>query len=154
MEINILALPVCWKFEGAAIRAGVVVEFADVRRIWIKLGSPCITDVLIGTVAIAIEFEQSRYREVLPLRIIILDSKEVGRTLVVILHEVELPHTFHGKVVGRLLLVKVLRLIKVLVSKERSTTRLPVLLIDIHVLPARLALSRYAAAHGKHGKTK
>ena len=50
----------------------IVIEFVDIRRIWIKLGSPGITDILIGSVAIAIQFKQARYRKILPLRIIIV----------------------------------------------------------------------------------
>ena len=58
-----------------------VIEFVDIRRIWIKLGSPGITDILIGSVAIAIQFKKARYRKILPLRIIIVGSKEIGRKM-------------------------------------------------------------------------
>ena len=71
-----------------------------------------------------------------------------------VLHEVELPHTLHGKVVGRLLLVETLSLIQALECKEIRTARLSVLLVDVHILPARLALSRRPTAHREHGKAK
>ena len=100
MEIHILALPVLRQVKGAAIGTRIVIEFADIRRIWIKLGSPGITDILIGSVAIAIQFKQARYRKILPLRIIIVGSKEIGRTLVVVLDEIKFPSAFHRKVVG------------------------------------------------------
>ena len=154
MEIDILALPVLRKFEGTAIRTRIVVEFTDVWRVRIKLGCPGITYILVGGITITIQFEQPRNREILPLRIIVVDSKEVGRTLVVILHEVKLPHAFHRKIVGRLLLVKALCLVKGLVCKESSTTRFAVLLVDIHIMPTRLILSRHAIADRQQGEAK
>ena len=154
MEIDILALPVLRKFESTTIRTRIVVEFADVWRIRIKLGFPGITYILVGGISITVQFEQPRYREILPLRIVIVGCKEVGRTLVVILHEVKLPHAFHRKIVGRLLLVKALCFVKGLVCKESSTTRFAVLLVDIHIMPTRLLLSRHAIADRQQGEAK
>ena len=71
-----------------------------------------------------------------------------------ILHEIKLPHTFHRKVVGRLLLIKTLRLLQILECEEIGTSRLPVLLIDVHILPARLTLSLRPTAYRKHDKAK
>ena len=71
-----------------------------------------------------------------------------------VLHEIKLPHTFHGKVVGRLLLIKTLRLLQILECEEIGASRLSVLLIDVHILPARLTLSQRPTAHRKHGKAK
>ena len=71
-----------------------------------------------------------------------------------VLHEIKLPHTFHGKVVCRLLLIKTLRLLQILECEEIGASRLPVLLIDVHILPARLTLSLRPTAYGKHGKAK
>ena len=38
--------------------------------------------------------------------------------------------------------------------EEIRTARLSVLLVDVHILPARLALSRRPTAHREHGKAK
>ena len=67
MEIHILALPILWKVEGAAIGTRIVVELADVWRIRVKLGGPSIAYVLIGSIAITIQLKQTRHREILPL---------------------------------------------------------------------------------------
>ncbi len=53
-----------------------------------------------------------------------------------VLHEIKLPHTFHRKIVGRLLLSKLCAFSKFSNAKEIGTSRLSVLLIDVHVLPA------------------
>ena len=154
MEIYILALPVLRQVKGAAIGTRIVVEFADIRRIWVKLGSPGITDILISSVAIAIQFKQARYWKILPLRIIKVGSEKIGRTLVVVLDEIKFPSTFHRKVVGRFFLLESLSLILILESKERSTARSTILLIDIYIMPSAGILRPYFAMTIKNHGTQ
>ena len=142
MEIHILTLPILRKIKSAAIRTRIVIDLTDIWRIRVKLSSPGVPDVLIGRVAIAIQFKQSRYREVLPVAIIEIRLEEVQRSLVVILHKVKLPRSLHGEIVDRQFLVKALRLAQILESKESCTPRLSILLVDIHIVPTSLVLSR------------
>ena len=150
MEIHVLALPVDWEVEGATIGTCVVVDLADVGGLAVKLGFPGIAHVLVGRVAIAVQLEDAGYGEVLPGGIVVVGLEEVRRTLAVVLHEVELPHTLHGEVVGRARLVVALCLVDVLESEEGRTARLPVLLVDVHVLPSGRVLCHGALpAEGK-----
>ena len=71
-----------------------------------------------------------------------------------ILHKVKLPHAFHRKIVDRLPLVKTLCFVEGLVCKESSTARFAVLLVDIHIMPARLVLSRHTIANRQQGEAK
>ena len=142
VEIHILTLPILRKIKSAAIRTRIVIDLTDIWRIRVKLSSPGVPDVLIGWVAIAIQFKQSRYREVLPVAIIEIRLEEVQRSLVVILHKVKLPRSLHGEIVDRQFLVKALRLAQILESKESCTPRLSILLVDIHIVPTSLVLSR------------
>ena len=95
MEIYFLSVPVVRQREGTAIRAGVVVQLANERRVVLKCGTPGIARVLINLIAIALYLEQSRYGEVHPLGVIELQREEILRSQVVVLHEVEAPLALH-----------------------------------------------------------
>ena len=152
VEVYILALPILRKFECAAIRACVVIDFADIRRLRVKLCFPRISYILVRGITIAIKLKQARHREILPIRIVVVGSEEVCRPLVVVLYEIKLPHAFHRKVVSRILLVKTLCFVHAFVSKEYSTTRFAILLIDVNIVPTQLALSCHASTHREQGE--
>ena len=64
---HLLPLPTGGQHELTAIGTGVVLRLADVWWIGVKGGRPGITDVLIDTVAVTIQFEKPGNGEVLPL---------------------------------------------------------------------------------------
>ena len=70
MEIDLLTVPVGGKLERAAVRACVVVGFADVGWIVVERRTPGIAGILVGLVAIALNLEESGYGEVNPLRVV------------------------------------------------------------------------------------
>ena len=105
MEEHLLTLPVGWQVELTTIGARVVVGLANIRGIALKGGTPSIAHILIDLVAIAIEFEESRHREVGPLGIVELQREEVLWGILMILDEMEFPHALHREESGRCTLV-------------------------------------------------
>ena len=134
MEIDFLTFPVGRQIEGAAIGTGIVVGLADIRGIALEGGTPGITYVLIGLVAIAIQLKESGHGEVHPLGIVVLQREEVLRGILMVLHEMKFPHTLHREETGRLGLVA-FRLLHTLKSEEVGTARLTVLLVHGWVHP-------------------
>ena len=134
MEVNLLTLPVLWQVEGATIRTSVVVGFAYVRRIVLKGCAPGITHVLINLVAIALNLEQTRNREIHPLRVVVLQGIESLRRILMVLYKVELPLTLHREVAIALLFVA-LSLVLILKGKEVCPTRFAILLVHTGISP-------------------
>ena len=146
VEVHLLTLPVLWQVECAAIRTRVVVHLAHVWRIVLKCGAPCITNILVYLVAIALHFEESWHWEVHPLRVVILQREETLRRILMILHKVEFPLTLHRQESLRSLLVA-LGLVFALKGKEVGSTRFTVLLVHSGVLPYRSLL---CTGHGEY----
>ena len=134
VEIDLLTLPVGRQIKGTAIGTGIVVGLTDIRGIALEGGTPGISHVLIGLVAIAIQLEESGHGEVHPLGIVVLQREEVLRRILMVLHEMELPHTLHREETGRLGFVA-LRLLRTLEGEEVGTARLTVLLVHVWVHP-------------------
>ena len=100
VEEHLLTFPVGRQVEGTTIGTGIVVGLTDIRGIALEGGTPGVTHVLIGLVAIAIELEESGNGEIHPLGIVVLQSEEVLRGILMVLHEVELPHALHREETG------------------------------------------------------
>ncbi len=130
MEVYLLAFPRSGDGDFLAIRTCIVVLLLNVRRIGFELRGPGVADVLIGSVAVAVEFKEAGYGEILPLRIVEVCLVEVGRSLIVVLHEIEFPLAFEREVTIALRLVVLLCGIDALKGEEvrmRSLHPYPVL---------------------------
>ena len=135
VEEHLLTVPVSRQFEGTAVGTGVVVRLADIRGIALEGRSPGIANVLVDLVAIAIQFEEARHGEVHPLRIVILQRIEAFRGILMVFHEMELPHALHGEETGRLRLVTFLGKVLILKGEEVGVARLTVHLVHLRVPP-------------------
>ena len=91
MENNLLTSPVVRQCELTAIRARIVLCLTDIRRIALESRTPGIADVFIDTVAMTVQFKEPWYREVLPLRVVVVDTKEIGWSVLVVFHKMEAP---------------------------------------------------------------
>ena len=98
MEQYLLPLPAFRQCEHTTIGAGIVLRLANGRRIVLEGRTPGIADILVDTVAMTIELEESGNRKILPLRVIILHLIEIARGILMILHKVEAPCAFHRQV--------------------------------------------------------
>ncbi len=70
MEVNVLSVPVGRQIELTTIRTSIVIGLVDIRWLAIEGGAPSVAHVLIDLVAVALNFEKSRYREIYPFRVI------------------------------------------------------------------------------------
>ena len=95
MEEHLLTFPVSWQVESAAIGTGIVVGLANIGWIILEGSTPGIAHVLVDLVAIAVDLEESRHREIDPLGVVVLQGIEVLRRILMILDEAELPRAFH-----------------------------------------------------------
>ena len=98
MKQHLLALPTVGQRELTTIGTGIILSFTYIGWISIECVRPGITNVLVDTVAMSVQLEQSRHREVLPLGVIIPKAEEVFRSILMVLHKTETPHAFHGQV--------------------------------------------------------
>ena len=98
MEVDAAALPVVGQDERAAVRAGVVVRFRDVRGIALECSGPRIARILIYTVAISVDFEESGNGEIHPFGIVETGLVELYGTVGIATCEVELPLAFHRQI--------------------------------------------------------
>ncbi len=135
MEIDILSFPIGRDFKFLAVKSCIVVLFLYVWRIRFKLCSPCVTDILINAVTVPFNFKKSRNRKFHPFRVIIICGKEVGRSLVMILHPIELPVSLQAHKAGRSLFFHFFGKFIRLVSKERSPRRHRIDTIHSRILP-------------------
>ena len=148
MEKHLLAVPRGGQFEGTAVRAGVIVGLADERRIAPEGGAPGVAHVLIGFVAIALNLEESGHGEVHPLRVVILQGKEVFGCLVVVFDKAEAPFAFHREVATGERLVALHGQVATLEGKEVGPPCLAVNFVNGGILPFRRFLR--IATHGSH----
>ena len=132
---HLLPLPVCWQFEGSAIRAGIVIRLADIRWIALEGRTPGIADILINPVAITIDLKETGYREVHPLRIVVLQSEKILRCILMVFDKVEFPHALHREIARRFRLVALFGEVFTLESKESCVSLLTVHLIHRRVFP-------------------
>ena len=95
VEEHLLTFPISRKVEGTAITARIVIRLTDIGRIRLEGRSPGIAHILIDHITIAIHLEKPWHRKIFPLRIIVLQRKEVLRRILMIFHEIELPGALH-----------------------------------------------------------
>ena len=134
MKEHLHPLPVGRKVETATIRACIVIRLTDIWRIRFEGRAPGIADILVDSVAISIQFEESWYGEIHPLGVVVLQCEEILRRILMIFHETEFPHTLHRLITGRSRLVA-LCLVNVLEGKEIGTSWFTVLLVHTGVTP-------------------
>ena len=134
VEEHLLPFPVGRQFEGAAIRASVVVRLADIRGIGLEGRAEGIACIDVGLVAIAIDLEKARHGEILPLGVVVLEREEVLRSILMVAHEAELPHALHREITGGGTLVAP-GLVDALEGEEMRMARFTVLLVDEGVFP-------------------
>ena len=101
MEEHLLTFPVGRQIELTTIGSRVVIRLTDIRGIVLKGGTPGIAHVLVDLVAVAIDLEESGYREIDPLGIVELQREEVLGRILMVLDEMELPHALHREEAGR-----------------------------------------------------
>ena len=105
MSNNLFVVPVIWYADSTTVRAYVIFLDRNLRRVILKVTTPCKTNVNINRVAITIHLPDTRNRECLPLRVIEIGTEEICWTLISILNPIELPIPIKGKIVSRLLLI-------------------------------------------------
>ena len=98
MEQHLLTLPIIGQRELTTIAARVVLRLANVGRIAVERGAPSITDVLVDRVAMTVELEKSRNREIFPLGIIEVRTEKRCRSILMVLHKMKTPHAFHRQI--------------------------------------------------------
>ena len=106
MSNNLLTVPVVWYADSTTIRTNMVLLNWNLWRIILEVITPCKANVHIDRITIAIHLPDARNREVLPLGIIVISTKEIRWALISILNPVELPVSIEGKVISRLLHIK------------------------------------------------
>ena len=150
MEEYFLSFPVLRQVERPAIRTRVVVGLTDIRWIALESRTPGIADVLVDLVTIAVHLKQPRHRKVRPLRVIVLQGEEPHRHILMILHEVKLPHALHREEPARLRFIA-LGLFHALEGEEIRPAHLTVHLVHVGILPhwCLLAISRHRHHTGK-----
>ena len=135
VEVNLLPVPVGRQFEGTTVGARVVVCLTNEGRVGLEGRPPGVADILVDTVAIAINFKESRHREINPFRVVVFQGKEVLRSLLVVFYKVEAPKSLHRKVSAGLRLVAAKSRLLTLVSEEVGSALFTVLLVNLWILP-------------------
>ena len=135
MEQHLLTFPVIRQRELLTIGTRVVLCLTNKRRIALERGTPCIADILVDAVAMTVQLKQSWHREILPLRVVVVQCPEACRGILMVLYKLEAPHAFHRQVATGGLLLPHPCCLLVLVGKEVGTSSLTVLLINLWITP-------------------
>ena len=91
MSNNLLAIPIFWDVDDAAIATHIIVLGRNSRRLLIEMSAPSKAYIYILWVAITIHLPNARKVHGLPRTIVEISLIEVGRTLVGIFHPIKLP---------------------------------------------------------------
>ena len=86
MSNNLLAIPIFWDVDDAAIATHIIVLGRNSRRLLIEMSAPSKAYIYILWVAITIHLPNARKVHGLPRTIVEISLIEVGRTLVGIFH--------------------------------------------------------------------
>ena len=135
MEQHLLAWPIVGQYKFTTIRTCIILCLTDIRRIALESCRPCITNILVDSVSVSVQFKQSWDWKIFPLWIVIPHTEEVCRGILMVLHKTETPQALHRQITLRGFLLAHSRQLLTFVSKEVCTSRLTVLLVDLRITP-------------------
>ncbi len=82
---DLLAIPVFWNVDYAAVRTYVVVLGRNSRWLLIEMSAPSEAHIYVFRNSVAIHFPVARYDDWLPVGVVKVNLVEIGRALVGIL---------------------------------------------------------------------
>ena len=153
VKLDVAATPTLGQGELTTIRANVVLLDGHIGRIVAEVTAPRITYIHIYGVTIAVELPHRRHLHTIPTLVVVTNREKVGRTLVGILHPVELPRSVEREAVGVLLIaISTLSLGHILEDLVGRVHLLAVDLIYVGIAPLRESLRLYARQGRKCSK--
>ena len=137
---DLLVRPRGRDLDFAAVRADMVFFYRHVRRIVFELFAPCVADVEILRIAVAVQFPQSRNGHRAPRAVVVVRAEEIRGTLVGVADPGEFPRPVEVEEAFRDARVALPGGFCGFVGEEGGVHLLPVDLVDRGVVPFRKSL--------------
>ena len=137
---DLLVRPRGRDLDFAAVRADMVFFYRHVRRIVFELFAPCVADVEILRIAVAVQFPQSRNGHRAPRAVVVVRAEEIRGTLVGVADPREFPRPVEVEEAFRDARVALPGGFCGFVGEESGVHLLPVDFVDRRVEPFRKGL--------------
>ena len=125
MGYDVLAFPRSRNGDFLSIRTNMVVFGGHVRWIVFELVAPCVSDIHINGIAIAMKLPYARNRNIVPSFIVETDFPKISWAGIGILYPIELPSTVQSHEVSRVFfnafLGRIVRFVSKVIGVHRST---------------------------------